>query len=318
MLALTTEIETLDGTVKTISQLIDEADNGIENHVYTCDLDGRITPSKVLFGNTAQSPTVDLMFNHGLSLNCTADHEFPVHSVGYKQATDLTPTDIVAGCRFNLDNTLIFEHNTKIFIHSDYLVNEAYNLYQFLYEPRDILNWLPEEAGGIHEHLWIISTITITKDQLCNRLANDGFLKEMLSVAYLTHAEVATLIDHFELEYKDKTLSQDEIELSQLLNVNTPEAPDGRLDGLLENLQGYTGDLFANCGIEVDGELTVDHLCAAAMLVGYSNADHLTSVNHMHGSRVNVILPGINTDVGTLVLEHGETIGIHNGVFVNI
>jgi hypothetical protein len=318
MLALATTIETLDGTVKPVQELIDEANQGIENHVYTCNLDGCIKPAKILSGSTAQSATIELLFHNGLRVICTEDQEFPVQSVGYKKATELTPEDFVTGCLFNKDNTLIFEHNTKIFLPSDCIVNEAYDLYPLMYEPRNILDILPEETGSIHEHLWIISTITINKDQLCNRLANDIFLKNMLSVDYLTYHEVDQLLEHFSMEYKQKTLSQDEKDLAQLLNVNTPDDVEGRLEGLLANLQDYPGDLFKKCGIEIEGELTNDHLLAASALVGYSNADHLTSVKHLHGLRVIAISEVSNTDVGSLVLDSGETIGLHYGVFARV
>lgn len=318
MLALATTIETLDGTVKPVQELINEANQGIENYVYTCDLNGYIKPAKILSGSTTQSSTIELLFHNGLRVVCTEDQEFPVQSFGYKKAKDLTSEDFVTGCLFNKDNTLIYEHNTKIFLPSDYIVNEEYNLYPLMYEPRNILDLLPEETGSIHEHLWIISTICINKDQLCNRLANDVFLKAMLSVDYLTYQEVDTLLDHFKMEYKQKTLSEDEIKMVQLLNVNTPDEVEGRLEGLLNNLKDYQGDLFEKCGIEIEGELTNDHLLAAAALVGYSNADHLTSVKHLHGLRVIEISPAVNTDVGTFVLDKGETIGLHYGIFAKI
>lgn len=318
MLALATTIELLDGTVKPIQELINEANQGIENHVYTCDLNGYIKPAKILSGSISHLKTIELLFNNGLRVICTEDQEFPVQSFGYKKAKDLTPDDFIVGCSFNRDNTLIYEHNTKIYLPSDYLVNENYDLYAQLHTPRDILDILPEETGYIKGHMWIISTITINKDQLCNRLATDVFLKGMLSVDYLTYQEVETLLDHLKLEYKQKTLSEDEMQLVQLLNVNTPDEVEGRLEGLLNNLKDYSGDLFQKCGIVIDGEITTDHLTEAALLVGYSNADHLTSVKHLHGLRVIEISPVLNTDVGTLVLDKGETIGLHYGVFAKI
>lgn len=318
MLELSTAIETLDGTVKTVQELITEVDQGIENHVYTCDLNGYIKPAKIVSGNTSHASTIELLFHNGLTVICTEDQEFPVQSFGYKKATDLTPDDFITGCQFNANNTLIFEHNTKIYLPSDYIVNEAYNLYPLLYEPRNILDFLPDETGSIHEHLWIISTICINKDQLCNRLANDIFLKDMLSVDYLTYNEVDTLLNHFKLVYKQKTLSEDEIQLVQLLNVNTPDEGHGRLEGLLTNLKNYNGDLFEKCGIVVDDEITIEHLFAAAVLVGYSNADHLTSVKHLHGLRVVQISSVVNTEVGAFTLDSGETIGLHHGVFAKI
>jgi hypothetical protein len=72
--------------------------------------------------------------------------------------------------------------------------------------------------------------------------------------------------------------------------------------------------LFEKCGIVVD-ELTMEHLKEACLLLGYSNADHLTSVKHMHGYRVVNIDDGDDMDVGGLLLENGESVGLGCGVF---
>jgi hypothetical protein len=68
----------------------------------------------------------------------------------------------------------------------------------------------------------------------------------------------------------------------------------------------------------IDGELTTDHLMNACLLLGYSNADHLTSVKHMHGFRVVEINDVINSDVGCLVLENGESVGLGCGGFAKV
>jgi hypothetical protein len=68
----------------------------------------------------------------------------------------------------------------------------------------------------------------------------------------------------------------------------------------------------------IDGELTTDHLMNACLLLGYSNADHLTSVKHMHGFRVVKIDDGDDMDVGGLLLENGENVGLGCGVFAKV
>lgn len=314
MLALSTRIETLSSEIKTIEELINDSQNDIDNYVYTITLDGTIKPSKVLSGTINKSSTIELTLNHNLKIICTPDQEFPIQSYGYKVAKDLKINDFIMSCYFNRDNTLIFEHNTKIFLPSDYLANEEYNLYAELYDARDILEILPEDTGNIIDHLMTIASITQDKDQLFNRLANDIFLKNMLSVDYLQKSEVITLINHFNIEYKHKEYSDDEKELLQLLNENTPDDLEGRLESLLENLKDLDLTLFEKCGIVVD-ELTMEHLKEACLLLGYSNADHLTSVKHMHGYRVVNIDDGDDMAVGGLLLENGETVGLGCGVF---
>ena len=318
MLALSTTVETLEGTITTINNLIDDSQNNIDNYVYTISLDGTIKPSKVLSGFTNKSSTIELTLNNEQKIICTPDQEFPTQSYGYKQAKDLTENDFIMSCFFNRDNTLIFEHKTKIFLPSDYLANEEYNLYKELYDDRNILEILPEDTGNIIDHLMTIASITQNRDQLFNRLANDIFLKNMLSVDYLQKSEVITLINHFNIEYKHKEYSDDEKALSQLLNINTPDDLEGRLESLLSNLKELDLSLFEKCGIVIDGELTTDHLMNACLLLGYSNADHLTSVKHMHGFRVVEINDVINSDVGCLVLENGESVGLGCGVFAKV
>jgi len=318
MLALSTRIETLNSEIKTINNLIDDCQNNIENYIYTIKLDGTIKPSKVLSGSTKQSKTIELTLNNEQKIICTPDQEFPTQSYGYKQAKDLTENDFIMSCFFNRDNTLIFEHKTKIFLPSDYLANEEYNLYKELYEDRQILEILPEETGNIIDHLMTIASITQDRDQLFNRLANDIFLKNMLSVDYLKKSEVEELINHFNIEYKHKEFTNDEKDLLQLLNENTPDDLEGRLEALLENLKNKDLSLFEKCGIVIDGELTTDHLMHACLSLGYSNADHLTSVKHMHGFRVVNINDVMNSDVGCLVLENGESVGLGCGVFTKV
>lgn len=318
MLALSTRIETLNSEIKTIQDLIDDCQNNIENYIYTIALDGTIKPAKVLSGSTTQSSTIELTLNNEQKIICTPDQEFPTQSYGYKKAKDLTENDFVMSCFFNRDNTLIFEHKTKIFLPSDYLANEEYNLYKELYEDRQILEILPEETGNIIDHLMTIASITQDRDQLFNRLANDIFLKNMLSVDYLKKSEVEELINHFNIEYKHKEFSDDEKALLQLLNEKTPDDLEGRLESLLANLKDLDLSLFEKCGIVIDGELTTDHLMHACLLLGYSNADHLTSVKHMHGFRVVNINDVMNSDIGSLVLENGESVGLGCGVFAKV
>jgi hypothetical protein len=318
MLALSTTVETLEGTITTINNLIDDSQNNIDNYVYTISLDGTIKPSKVISGSKQQNKTIELTLNNQQKIICTPDQEFPTQSYGYKKAKDLTINDFIMSCFFNRDNTLIYEHKTKIFLPSDYLANEEYNLYKELYDDRNILEILPEDTGNIIDHLMTIASITQDRDQLFNRLANDIFLKNMLSVDYLKKSEVEELINHFNIEYKHKEYSDDEKALSQLLNINTPDDLEGRLESLLSNLKELDLSLFEKCGIVIDGELTTDHLMNACLLLGYSNADHLTSVKHMHGFRVVEINDVINSDVGCLVLENGESVGLGCGGFAKV
>jgi len=318
MLSLSTRIETLSSEIKTLEELITDCQNNIDNYVYTISLDGTSKPSKVLSGFTNKSSTIELTLNNHQQIICTPDQEFPIQSYGYKKAKDLTINDFIMSCYFNRGNTLIYEHKTKIFLPSDYLANEEYNLYNELYDDRNILEILPEETGNIIDHLMTIASITQDKDQLFNRLANDIFLKDMLSVDYLQKTEVITLINHFNIEYKHKEYSNDEKELLQLLNVNTPDDLEDRLESLLSNLKDLDLSLFEKCGIVIDDELTTDHLRNACLLLGYSNADHLTSVKHMHGYRVVNIDDGDDMDVGSVVLENGENVGLGCGVFAKV
>lgn len=317
MIALSTQIETLSGTIKSLHDLIEDSKNDIDNYVYTCDLNGNIIPSKVVSGSYYNSPVVELKLHNNKKIICTIDQEFPIQSYGYKKVTELVDTDFIFSCVFNINNTLIYEHNTKIFLPSDYLANEKYNLYTELYDDRNILDMLPIDTNHIVDHLLIICDITQEANQLYNRLANDVFLKDMLSVDYLKQSEVVELLKHFDISYHHKEYSDDEKKLLQLLNISIFDSGDS-VELLLETLKPMELLLFEQCGIVIDDVITADHLEHAALILGYSNINHLISVNHMYGFRVISTTEGIECDVGTLELANGETIGLTSGIFVKM
>lgn len=92
-LAMDTEVVLLDGSVKTISELTDDYQQGIVNWTFSADpVTGEIVPGVISWaGVTHQSAKViRLTFSNGEQLTCTPDHKFPIIGKGLVQAQHLS------------------------------------------------------------------------------------------------------------------------------------------------------------------------------------------------------------------------------------
>jgi hypothetical protein len=310
MLSLNTKITTTQGVITPIKDLIAN-NNQSDTYVYTCEPNGAVIPARFISGNICLVPGVELTTENGVVL-CTNDHLFPVQNRGYKKAYDILNEDIITGLCFEQAGTLVYDHNIKLFVPPEYLMHEAYATPT----SRNILDIIPNDAEHIKYHAWIISTITISEKQICDRLANDMFFKQMIGVDHLTRREVKDILDYFELEYIDKVLTDEERKLEQYLQTNIPLDTGDKIESLFDNVKNNV-HTFIGAGMDVT-DVTIDVLDQASLLLGYSNVDHITSVRHLYGSKIIGMRPVGEIEMCSVVLDHGTSIGLTCGIFAGI
>jgi intein/homing endonuclease len=91
--ALDTKIPLLDGRTLTISDIIEEYNNGKTNWVYSCDpVTGKFVPGPISWAGITKhnSDVVRVTFDNGKSVICTPDHKFPVWGKGFIEAQNLS------------------------------------------------------------------------------------------------------------------------------------------------------------------------------------------------------------------------------------
>lgn len=91
-LAMDTEVVLLDGSVKTIAELTDDYEQGIENWTFSADPEtGEIVPGVISWAGVTQASAkaVKLTFSNGEQLTCTPDHKFPIIGKGLVEARNL-------------------------------------------------------------------------------------------------------------------------------------------------------------------------------------------------------------------------------------
>lgn len=91
-LAMDTEVVLLNGDVKTIAELADDYEQGIENWTFSTDPEsGEIIPGVISWAGVTQSAAdvVRLTFSNGETLVCTPDHKFPIIGHGLVRADQL-------------------------------------------------------------------------------------------------------------------------------------------------------------------------------------------------------------------------------------
>jgi hypothetical protein len=321
MLATFTEIQTIDGSFKPLKLLISEANDGIINTVYTSDLNGKVSTSKILSGIKTTEKTYSIMLDNWMKIYCTANHVLPIQAFGYKRVKDIIKNDCIISFSYiqhhgeisNLD-TFVYDHVTKSFLPNTYLIDDKPGYMPF--KSRNIIDFLPTDTSNVYEYIQTISKNCISKDQVCGKLSNDGIFKCMLSVEHFTKDEMLQLIDFFGIRCNEKKLSEDENRLMQFLMINVPsDETTYQLAGMFAKMKKHPGGIFRKCGIEVGNRISVNNLNEAARLVGYAGIDHLISSRILYGMKVAKVTECDPKEVGTLVLERGEMVGLKCGIF---
>ena len=88
-----TKIPLIDGTVKTVAELIVDFENGIQNYTYSIDVDQNITPGKIEWAGMTRenAELVRVWLDNNEYIDCTPDHNFLTRDNNWIEAKDLKP-----------------------------------------------------------------------------------------------------------------------------------------------------------------------------------------------------------------------------------
>lgn len=312
-LSLNTGVELTTGEVLKLSEI----DLGEENFVYSCEPSGRIRVSKIVDIKKTVKKVCKITLSNGKEIICDRDQIFQVHGKDSSVFVDIKPENFLIGCSFNPNNNMVFDHCARLFVPSEKIAYETYDLFEEVYGERDLMSILDltdeNKMGMAKHHMELIQSVTRQNEQLILRLSNDNHLLNILGLEYLSYAEVERLIEHFEIAMNNKIYSDNELELVEILMNNTPLESYTPIEDLIEFLKAGG---FSN--INDGGDITKDDLDKLALDLGYSYISHLTSVKCYHGPHIDVIESlDIEEECCTIELDGSDSIGLSCGIFVN-
>lgn len=97
-LSLDTQIPQLDGTVRSLSEMIRRREMGIQDWVHSIDpMTGDVVPGLVSWAGVTQqgADTIKLILSDESEVICTPEHKFPVKGMGFIEARDLSPEHLL-------------------------------------------------------------------------------------------------------------------------------------------------------------------------------------------------------------------------------
>lgn len=119
-LSLDTKIDLISGHSKTLSEMIDDYNDGIQNWVISCNpATGTVIPGIVSWAGITHknAGVVELILSNDSKIICTPDHKFPVFDKGFVQACDLTNDDIIISNNMIMDNIVqIYDHELNRYV----------------------------------------------------------------------------------------------------------------------------------------------------------------------------------------------------------
>jgi hypothetical protein len=137
-LDLNTKIPLLDGRTLPLQDIISEFEAGKENWAYSCDPEtGKVVPGVINWAGVTRKNTevIEITFDNGKTLTCTADHKIPVFGKGFVEAQHLTENDSLIS--FNTQNKPIsggktneyqqvWDHESKSWVWTHRMVGEFF------------------------------------------------------------------------------------------------------------------------------------------------------------------------------------------------
>lgn len=340
-LSLDTKIDLLSGTSKTLSELISDFDNGIENWVVSCNPEnGTVKPGIISWAGITQknAGVVELVLSNDEKIICTPDHKFPVHNKGFVQACDLTPRDVIIGNNWNIgDNyTQTFDHVLKTYIDIETVVDlydideKHYNkihpdyhkpYYGKIYDDYvyDTVKQLFDSGlpfNKVFDTLYADEKFT---DIIGKQLFNKNILYRIISVFNHNNIDDAIVV-----EYTD-----DHIDMINILkNVYYSSEYNDHLSSLYVDIlnQKYQYEfscLYMDiCSDAVHDKIQYHNLYNVAVHLGYEDINHLLKCVSLAGLTVKKYTVLDSTmDVGTLTIDQDEqyhnyhTFGLTCGIF---
>ena len=118
-LDLQTEILLLGNKTKTLAELIDDYQAGIENYTYSVSPNGGVVPGLISWAGITQenADVIELTLDNGKTITCTPDHKFVLRDGSKKKAEDLRPDDSlssVSGEEICIVNILDFDSSKVV------------------------------------------------------------------------------------------------------------------------------------------------------------------------------------------------------------
>ena len=146
---LNTRIPLLDGRTLSLTNVIDEHNEGKENWVYSTNpVTGKVVPGKVAWaGETRKDAEVlKLHLDNGETLTCTPDHKIPVLGKGFVEAKDLSIDESLISFETNhrtVDDSTkgikyerVFDHEINEWVFTHRMVKENCELDTFIHEDK--------------------------------------------------------------------------------------------------------------------------------------------------------------------------------------
>jgi hypothetical protein len=129
-LSMDTEVVLLDGSVKSLSDLTDDYQSGVENWTFSTDCDtGEIVPGIISWAGVTQSSAevIRLVFSNGETLICTPDHKFPIIGKGLVEAEDLIINEHMIAFNYQYDEGehQVYQANIRDWVSVDQLIGAA-------------------------------------------------------------------------------------------------------------------------------------------------------------------------------------------------
>jgi len=97
-LDLQTEILLINNKTKTLAELIDDYQAGIENYTYSVSPKGDVVPGLISWAGITQenADVIELTLDNGKTITCTPDHKFILRDGSKKKAVNLQPDDLLS------------------------------------------------------------------------------------------------------------------------------------------------------------------------------------------------------------------------------
>jgi len=178
-LSLDTKIDLLSGHSKTLSEMIDDFENGIENWVISCNPNnGSITAGIVSWAGITQKDAgvVELLLSNDEKIICTPDHKFPVYDKGFVPACELTSDDVIMANDIHIveDNIQLYDNKLKKYIniidlYKHYDIDENYfkgpTQYDNIDNASDYVKGLVVKEYTVLDTTMDVGTLTIDQDE---------------------------------------------------------------------------------------------------------------------------------------------------------
>jgi hypothetical protein len=160
-LDLETKIPLLDGRILTLTEIIEEFEQGKENWAYSCNPEtGEVVPGVINWAGITRKNTevIELELDNGKKLICTPDHKIPVFGKGFVEAQHITEQDSLISFNRKLEKISqnsneyeqIWDHSKKEWVWTHRTVGEFFRKQEKHQEFTYLNEFIGQEKTVIH------------------------------------------------------------------------------------------------------------------------------------------------------------------------